>query len=285
MKCPKCGYISFDYNEVCPRCKKNIAAERDQMNLPPFKAMPPSLLGGLVGDENESGVNVELQESDDTSGMGLDLGLSMEDSQAIEAMEQTFKDSQDFEIELETALEKENEPIPETVAVSASESETPDTEPKWGHPEGISALEEDVEEISLAIDDFPAEDLEIDLEHIESEADDEGVQEPIRSPSGARGIEETADLDPLEMGDEMTSFDLADLAQNEPGTVPPDGIQDVPDDEVTINLEELTSVAEESDEDSAEPTWRKKEEAEASSSDIEDLDLELELADPVSKRS
>lgn len=272
MKCPKCGYISFDYNEVCPRCKKNIAAERDQMNLPPFKAMPPSLLGGLVGDENDSGVNVELQESDDTSGMGLDLGLSMEDSQAIEAMEQTFKDSQDFEIELETALEKENEPIPETVAVS-------------GHPEGISALEEDVEEISLAIDDFPAEDLEIDLEHIESEADDEGVQEPIRSPSGARGIEETADLDPLEMGDEMTSFDLADLAQNEPGTVPPDGIQDVPDDEVTINLEELTSVAEESDEDSAEPTWRKKEEAEASSSDIEDLDLELELADPVSKRS
>jgi hypothetical protein len=255
------------------------------MNLPPFKAMPPSLLGGLVGDENDSGVNVELQESDDTSGMGLDLGLSMEDSQAIEAMEQTFKDSQDFEIELETALEKETEPIPETVAVSASECETPDTEPKWGHPEGISALEEDVEEISLAIDDFPAEDLEIDLEHIESEADDEGVQEPIRSPSGARGIEETADLDPLEMGDEMTSFDLADLAQNEPGTVPPDGIQDVPDDEVTINLEELTSVAEESDEDSAEPTWRKKEEAEASSSDIEDLDLELELADPVSKRS
>jgi hypothetical protein len=284
MKCPKCGYISFDYNETCPRCKKNIAAERDQMNLPAFKPMPPSMLGGLAGDENDSGVDVELQQSEDTSGVGLDLGLSPEDSQAIEAMEETFKDSQDFEIQLETALEEDIEATPETVALPSSEPETPAAAPKSSHPEVTAAHEDNVEEISLDLDDLPVEDLEIDLKQAQQETDDELFLEPALASEGGGGIEESADLDPLEMEDEKMSFDLADLAQDEPDTISLDKIQEMPDDEITINLEELTSVEEVSAENSSKPARREKEEAEASV-DIEDLDLELELADPASKTS
>jgi hypothetical protein len=285
MKCPKCGYISFDYNEVCPRCKKNIAEVRDQMNLPSFKPVPPSMLGGLTGDENDSGVDVEVQESEDTSGGGLNLGLSTEDSQAIEAMEQTFKDSQDFEIQLETALDEEPEAATETVALPRSESETPGRGPKTEQPQVTGALEHDVQEISLDMDNLPAEDLEIDLEEVQPEANEEVVPESSRSASAGGGIEETADLDPMELDEERTAFDLADLAQEEPDTISLDGIQEMPDEEVTISLEDLASVEVEGNKDPAQQTQREKQEAEASALDIEDLDLELELADPAGKTS
>ena len=50
MKCPKCSYISFDYNEICPKCNKDISGEREKMNLPKFRPNPPFLLGSLVGE-------------------------------------------------------------------------------------------------------------------------------------------------------------------------------------------------------------------------------------------
>ncbi|MBF0529686.1 MAG: hypothetical protein HQK55_10535 [Deltaproteobacteria bacterium] len=34
MRCPKCGYTSFDYNEVCPRCRKSVVTIRDILGLP-----------------------------------------------------------------------------------------------------------------------------------------------------------------------------------------------------------------------------------------------------------
>ena len=32
MRCPKCGYISFDHLEQCLKCKKNIKAVSDNMH-------------------------------------------------------------------------------------------------------------------------------------------------------------------------------------------------------------------------------------------------------------
>jgi phage FluMu protein Com len=45
MKCPKCKYVSFDYNEVCPKCNKELASERRKMNLSGYKPNPPFFLG------------------------------------------------------------------------------------------------------------------------------------------------------------------------------------------------------------------------------------------------
>jgi 4-hydroxy-3-methylbut-2-en-1-yl diphosphate synthase IspG/GcpE len=105
MKCPKCGYISFDYNEVCPKCNKNIAALRDKMSLPSYKAAPLSMLKALTGEASDTDADISVQVSDDTTSvLEEEEGLSLEDSQAIEAMEKTFKDSQEFDMQLETNL-------------------------------------------------------------------------------------------------------------------------------------------------------------------------------------
>jgi len=37
MKCPKCSFISFDYNDACPKCGKDLTHERDLMDLPSYK--------------------------------------------------------------------------------------------------------------------------------------------------------------------------------------------------------------------------------------------------------
>jgi len=65
MKCPKCGYVSFDYNLVCPKCDKDISAERAKLNLPSYISDPPFLLGALTRQVDESDVEIEMDFSDD----------------------------------------------------------------------------------------------------------------------------------------------------------------------------------------------------------------------------
>jgi|OpeIllAssembly_1097287.scaffolds.fasta_scaffold517554_2 ssDNA-binding Zn-finger/Zn-ribbon topoisomerase 1 len=41
MKCPKCGYVSFDSNLECPKCRADISMEQSKLNLPFFKEFAP----------------------------------------------------------------------------------------------------------------------------------------------------------------------------------------------------------------------------------------------------
>ena len=77
MKCPKCGYVSFDYNESCPKCDKDIRAERTKLNLSDYRSDPPFLLGALTGQVNESegeigmDYSVEMQVAEPQGDMNL----------------------------------------------------------------------------------------------------------------------------------------------------------------------------------------------------------------------
>ncbi len=67
MKCPKCAYVSFDYNASCPKCDEDIRAERTKLNLSDYRSDPPFLLGALTGEVNESGGE-----------MGIDFSVGMQ---------------------------------------------------------------------------------------------------------------------------------------------------------------------------------------------------------------
>jgi hypothetical protein len=54
MKCPKCAYVSYDYNLTCPKCDKDISSEQEKLHLPSFRPEPPFLLSALTGEVNES---------------------------------------------------------------------------------------------------------------------------------------------------------------------------------------------------------------------------------------
>ena len=79
MKCPKCRYISFDYNQVCPICEKDLMAVRSALNLPGFKPNPPFLLGLLTGDVDHGEFDLEVGAMTDITGIeGEDLEIHLE---------------------------------------------------------------------------------------------------------------------------------------------------------------------------------------------------------------
>ncbi len=63
MKCPKCKYTAFDYLDACPRCGKDLTLEKAKLNISSIRPNPPSLLGSLTGDLNDSSVAVRVPES------------------------------------------------------------------------------------------------------------------------------------------------------------------------------------------------------------------------------
>jgi len=77
MKCPKCDYVSFDYNRSCPKCGSGLSAEREKLNFPSYRPNPPFVLGALLGDDETPG--------DDTSMEELDVPESLEEDRHPDA--------------------------------------------------------------------------------------------------------------------------------------------------------------------------------------------------------
>lgn len=69
MRCPKCGYISFDHLEQCVKCKKNIKAVSDALQGTVFNVAAPSFLHlDLSNDEetdNDMAMSDVAEETDD----------------------------------------------------------------------------------------------------------------------------------------------------------------------------------------------------------------------------
>jgi hypothetical protein len=84
MRCTKCGFISFDFNQVCPKCNRGLADEQKRFNLPSFRPDPPMLLGRLLGESyDEPDIDIRpddhsviMEEADRGVGSGLDDSLS-----------------------------------------------------------------------------------------------------------------------------------------------------------------------------------------------------------------
>jgi hypothetical protein len=243
MKCPKCGYISFDYNEVCPKCNKNIAALRDKMSLPSYKAAPLSMLKALTGEAGDSDPDISVQVSEDTASvLEEEEGLSLEDSQAIEAMEKTFKDSQEFDMQLETTLDE-----------------------VWDEtPQGDAA------DLSLDIEDLPIEDARFEPTQAEDAAEIETIVDSDILPTEDGDPEKTALFEPVEADEETTGFNLDDLSRSESGPISEAKLQEKAEDDVPIDLEDLASALEE-------PTKNLNQPIKIEDLELEDLDLDLDL--------
>ncbi|MBU2498512.1 MAG: hypothetical protein KKE57_06405, partial [Proteobacteria bacterium] len=103
MRCPKCGYISFDYNQVCPKCNKDISTEQNKLNIPAFRPDPPAMLGALVGESVETHMGLH---GDSSGEMRFSSGQSLQfdDSAAIERGDIDFGDSRELSVGTEPEL-------------------------------------------------------------------------------------------------------------------------------------------------------------------------------------
>jgi len=125
MKCPKCGYISFDYNQRCPKCGKDLVPEQKKRNLAAFKHNPPFLLATLTGDVDDIESASEVGISTGAAGIeeeGLEMHLD------TEAPSTTGADVEDISLDLGDLSEdmiESDEKIVEFVE-GETQGETPD---------------------------------------------------------------------------------------------------------------------------------------------------------------
>ena len=194
MKCPKCSYISFDYNEVCPKCNKDISAEQRRMNHPTYKPSTPFLLGSLLGGADQA------EESVFDEGQNLDMGLEIKG--------------------IEEAEKQEESVVPPELAETNlfDDVETEDLEPISNFE-----LEEEGKEVSLDSGDVSLEDSESSLTHSgtvdEEEAislnlDEPAVLEPI---SEEKGLMESALEKDGALGIDIDDLSLDEIAPPAPG--------------------------------------------------------------------
>ena len=219
MKCPKCSYISFDFNQVCPKCNKDIAVEQAKLHIPSFRPEAPALLGALIGEADDSSTGVAV----DTS-TGIDSGeLDFEDSGAVDSGELSFEDSgamdsgdvgfEDSE-ELDMGFESGGEPTEGVVsAFDSAELEPSSSDVEIASEDSVTDFELGGDETALSMDsgEFPSEastesepepepvtgegELEIDLEDLS--LDDSGLgdgvepDEPVADAQAADSVVRT----------------------------------------------------------------------------------------------
>jgi hypothetical protein len=92
MKCSKCKYISFDHNENCPKCKKDLTEIRAQMNLPSYCPILPTQTN--FQDQGTAG-SIKIEQTGEF--------------ESEENMDIQFTDSQDFESSFDSSAKVEEE--------------------------------------------------------------------------------------------------------------------------------------------------------------------------------
>ncbi|MFV0437106.1 MAG: hypothetical protein ACK5PS_06920 [Desulfopila sp.] len=65
MRCPKCGFISFDHLTTCLKCNKNIESVAKDLNGSAYNVVPPSFLQFNTEPEVEEGEVDEVFSADD----------------------------------------------------------------------------------------------------------------------------------------------------------------------------------------------------------------------------
>jgi hypothetical protein len=101
MKCSNCGYISFDYNQACPKCDKDTGAERTKLNLPDYRSNPPFLLGALTGEANESEVEIQMDYLDDTEVTERQKDMSLVNSSETETDENLLENAEKITVQID----------------------------------------------------------------------------------------------------------------------------------------------------------------------------------------
>jgi hypothetical protein len=206
MKCPKCSYISFDHNEVCPKCNKDIGAEQRRMNHPTYKPSPPFLLGSLLGEADQT------EDSVFDEGQSLDLGLEIR------------------------GIEEAEKPVESVVPPELAGADLlDDVESEDLEPIANFELEEEAKEASQESGDFSLDVFESPSTHSGTVDEEEAISLNLDEPSVVGPISEKEP--PVESSteqDEALGIDIDDLSLDEIEVPAPNAVKKTSFDEAEM---------------------------------------------------
>ena len=146
MKCPKCNYISFDYNQACPKCKKDLAAAKEKMCFLSYASGPPVLID--IGDSAGS----ETVSDDSSAGMIMEDTMTFDFPDTIDSGSQTEpavpssgKDSDELSLDFDDFAFDDDETLSPASEQIAPQDETLDSDLDFSFADGS-------DEITLSVD-------------------------------------------------------------------------------------------------------------------------------------
>lgn len=142
MRCPKCGYISYDRLERCAKCKSDLTAISQKLQGTTLNVEAPSFLAMTFGGAVEEQMAV-MDEADDAPVYLEEDEISVsldEEEGGEEEIEMLPTGLQDIDVSDLVPLEDEEEPSVETEGSISEETESENAERGEGIPfAGISA--------------------------------------------------------------------------------------------------------------------------------------------------
>lgn len=213
MRCPKCGYISFDNVEICLNCNKSIADAAMPFLGSTRNVAVPKFLRFAVSEEDleiegaaEVDGDIEFSDPDleilvDDEDQGDEIDFSMEEALSEELGEDEDQEELDLSADLgqfEDVPEQEDEETFTFADQDESPAETAEAPPDpalaipdeladisdLSPPEPVAAESPDSEEVAAAPED------KLDLSSLDMEFDIAGLDDELPAPEAAEQAEE-----------------------------------------------------------------------------------------------
>lgn len=218
MRCPKCGYISFDHLENCLKCGKEVKKAADELHGTVFNVAPPSFLKFEVSEPEETDSDFEDQfEGDiDMDAIDPDLDILLDDEEPeIEAdglsalgdlsddagfeITDDLDDSQDDDISIDfnqfedAEIDGQEEEGTTEVDLDLPDELTDisDLEPQMQEEEPIAEV---AAESTDSFADLGSDDFDLDL-NLGGLGDEEEPAAPATPPAVPEAVEEELSLD------------------------------------------------------------------------------------------
>jgi len=123
MRCPKCSFISFDFQETCVKCGKNISAAAEELHGTVASTEPPDFLK-LDFSEPEAGEAAAEESAEFEAAEEFDLGGDEEETFVdLGAEEGTAEETVEMDITGEAVVEPEEATAEEVVVEEAQPEE------------------------------------------------------------------------------------------------------------------------------------------------------------------
>ena len=194
MRCPKCGFISFDHLASCAKCGRDISEVASELQGTSIKVETPMFLSGALAalSESEKSFEDHAMEADGDEGIDFDMEMEADEEEAGEMT--AAEEDVDFSFEKEA----EEFEVAEEADIGLAEPEEAadfEIEAKAEEEPELEKAEDSFEELDFlgGVDDEEEGGLEFDLEDFMEDIDDDKPE--------ASATEDTVDID-LDLGDE-----------------------------------------------------------------------------------
>ncbi|MGW8194619.1 MAG: hypothetical protein ACWGOX_10175 [Desulforhopalus sp.] len=262
MRCPKCGYISFDHLAVCLKCNKSIDTGSSSLNGHVMNIKVPSFLELYLQKSVEPAAERELGEDEillDEEFVDEDLDILVEDEGPGVAAESGLEDKElgDFELPEGSINFDSDEP---------ADDESREIEIDLSQFDNAVETEKSVENETVS-SGGDSEEPSIDIDFPEELADISDLAPPAKEPrQTAQGLEGSSDEDfpDLDLGDLDFDLELEDLETSSASGPAGEG-------EPALSLDDIEFP------ETLDPGSAKKKQSNPGQENDDDLNIELDL--------